>query len=88
MYFRGSIKVSILRDTADTMICAPDDEWRYHPKHEEQFTNTNKLYIVTSFWKIIDIYFTRHGPSNVKHILHHSVLEMAIRSETGNINSG
>jgi hypothetical protein len=21
----------------DTVVCAPDDGWRYHPKHVEQF---------------------------------------------------
>jgi len=23
--------------TVDTVLCAPDDDWRYHPKHVEQF---------------------------------------------------
>ena len=25
--------------TVDTVICAPDDGWRNHPKHVEQFTD-------------------------------------------------
>ena len=25
----------------DTVVCAPDDGWRYHPKHVEQFPATN-----------------------------------------------
>jgi len=25
-------------DTANTAVCAPDDVWRYHPKHVEQFS--------------------------------------------------
>jgi hypothetical protein len=41
-------------DTADTVISAPDDEWSYHSKHVEQFTNINKLHIVASCWAIID----------------------------------
>ena len=41
-------------DTVDTVIRAPDDGWRYHPKHVEQFTDINKLYIVASCWIIID----------------------------------
>jgi len=45
---------------------ANDDGWRYHPKHVERFTDINKLYIVASFWTIIGIYFTMHGPLNVK----------------------
>ena len=24
-------------DTVDTLVCAPDDGWWYHPKHVEQF---------------------------------------------------
>jgi hypothetical protein len=24
-------------DTADAVICAPDNGWKYHPKHVEQF---------------------------------------------------
>jgi hypothetical protein len=26
-----------LPDAVDTVVCAPDDGWRYHPKHVEQF---------------------------------------------------
>ena len=45
-------------DTVDTMIWVPDDGWRYHPKHVEQFTDINKLYIVASCWIIIDTNMT------------------------------
>jgi hypothetical protein len=45
--------VSVMPDTADTVI-APDDEWIYHSKHEEQFTNINTLFTVASCWTIID----------------------------------
>jgi hypothetical protein len=50
---------------SDTVIWAPDDGWRYHPKHVEQFTVINKLYIVASrinYWHI----FTMHGLLNVE----------------------
>jgi hypothetical protein len=33
-------------DNVDTVIWAPGDEWSYHSKHAEQFTNIDKLYIV------------------------------------------
>jgi len=49
-----AITVSSMPDTVDTVIWAPDDGWRYHPKHEEQITDINKLYIVASCWIIID----------------------------------
>ena len=41
----------------DTVTSAPDDGWRYHPKHVERFTDINKLYIVAS-WTIIGIHGT------------------------------
>jgi hypothetical protein len=31
-------------------ICAPDDGWKYHPKHLEQFPDINKLCDVASCW--------------------------------------
>ena len=33
-------------------MCAPDDGWRYHPKHVEQFPDINKLCNVASCWII------------------------------------
>jgi hypothetical protein len=32
------------------VLCAPDDGWKYHPKHVEQFPDINKLCNVTSCW--------------------------------------
>jgi len=29
-------------DTVDTVVCAPDDGRRYHPKHAEQFPDKIK----------------------------------------------
>ena len=26
-------------DAVDTVVCAPDDGWWYHPKHVEQFSD-------------------------------------------------
>jgi hypothetical protein len=34
----------------DTVVCAPDDGWKYHPKHVEQFPDINKLYNFASCW--------------------------------------
>jgi regulator of RNase E activity RraA len=42
--------------TAGTVVCAPDDGWRYHPKHVEQFPNINKLCKVASSWIYIRIH--------------------------------
>jgi len=38
-----------IRDAVDTVVCAPDDVWWYHPKHVEQFpdkTNCVTLHLV------------------------------------------
>ena len=54
-------------DSVNTVVCAPDDGWRYHPKHLEQFPEINKLCNVASSW--IYVYqniLTMHGPLNVK----------------------
>jgi hypothetical protein len=53
MQFRSShvqvaVTVSKMPDTGDTVTWAPDDGWRYHPKHIERFTDINKMYIVAS----------------------------------------
>ena len=43
-------------DAADTVVCAPDDGWRYNPKHVEQFPEINKLCNVASYWIYIKIF--------------------------------
>jgi len=52
--------------TADRVLWAPDDGWKYHPKHVEQLTDINKRYTVASCWIIIAIYYTMHGPLNIE----------------------
>ena len=42
-------------DDIDTVLCAPDDGWRYHPKHVEQFTDINKQCNVASVGYVLDI---------------------------------
>ena len=61
-----AVTVSLMPDTVETMIRAPDDGWRYHPKHAEQFTDINELYIVASCWIIIATCYTMYGPLNIK----------------------
>jgi hypothetical protein len=38
----------LITDVVNTVVCAPDDGWRYHPKHVEQFPDINKLCKVAS----------------------------------------
>ena len=61
-----AVTVSIMPDTVETVIWAPDDGWRYHPNNIEQFADINKPYIVASCWIIIDTYYAMHGPLNIK----------------------
>jgi hypothetical protein len=42
-------------DAVDTVVCAPDDGWKYHPKHVEQFPDINKLCDIASCWIYIGI---------------------------------
>jgi hypothetical protein len=36
--------------TLKPVFCAPDDGWKYHPKHVEQFPDINKLCNFASCW--------------------------------------
>jgi hypothetical protein len=56
MKFGVLIDYTILLSYVGDVFYAPDDEWSYHLKHVEQFTNINKLYSVASCWTIIEIY--------------------------------
>ena len=43
------VTVQQIPDAVDTVVCAPDDGWWYHPKHVEQFPdkiNCVKLHLV------------------------------------------
>jgi len=55
---RVAVTVSLMPDTVDTVIWAPDDGWRYHPKHVEQFADINNT---VCCWILLDNYW---------HILH------------------
>ena len=52
-----AVMTTIMSDTVHVVIWVPDDGWRYHPKHAEQFLDINKLYIVAScldnYWHIL-----------------------------------
>jgi hypothetical protein len=47
-------------DAVDTVISGPDDGWKYHPKHVEQFPDINKLRNVASCWIYIGILLGAH----------------------------
>jgi hypothetical protein len=45
-----TVTVLQIPDAVDTVVCAPDDGWKYHPKHVEQLPDINKVCNVTSCW--------------------------------------
>jgi hypothetical protein len=50
------------------VVCAPDDGWKYHPKHVEQFSVINKLCKVASFWLYIGILLGDHPILHISRI--------------------
>jgi hypothetical protein len=64
---KGKLLIKLLQyekipDAVDTVVYAPDDEWRYHPKHVEQFQDINKLCNSASCWIYIRIYLRCTDP--------------------------
>jgi hypothetical protein len=50
-----AVAVWQIPDVLNTVVCALDDGWRYHPKHVEQFPDINKRRKVVSCWIYIGI---------------------------------
>jgi len=48
-----AVTVWQIPDAVDTFVCAPDDGWRHHPIHVEQFADINILCKVASCWRYI-----------------------------------
>jgi hypothetical protein len=55
-----AVTVWQIPDAVDTVVCAPDDGWKYHPKYVEQFPDINKLCKVASCWIYIGILLGAH----------------------------
>jgi hypothetical protein len=55
-------------DAVYTVVCAPDDGWKYHPKHVEQFLDINKLCNVASCWIYIGILLGAHPILHISRI--------------------
>jgi hypothetical protein len=53
-------------------VAYPDDGWKYHPKHAEQFPDINKLCNVASCWIYIGILSGAH------YILHISRIKVKL----------
>jgi len=57
-----AVTVWQIPDAVGTVVCAPDDGWRYQPKHVEQFPDINKQCKVASCWIYIGIYLRCTDP--------------------------
>jgi hypothetical protein len=64
-------------DAVDTVLCAPDVGWKYHPKHVEEFRDINKLCNVASCWIYIGILLGAH------YILHVSRIRVKVQMNIG-----
>ena len=53
-------------DAVNTVVCAPDDGWRYHSKHVEQFPDINELCNDASCWIYIGMYLRSTNPYTLK----------------------
>jgi hypothetical protein len=68
-------------DAVDTVVCARNVGWGYHPKHVEQFPDINKLCNVASCWIYIGIYLQCKDPrmlNSLQNLLQHTVLKQMI----------
>jgi hypothetical protein len=45
-----AVTVCQIPDAVDRVVYAPDDGWKYHPKHVVQFPDINKLCKDASCW--------------------------------------
>jgi hypothetical protein len=81
---KAAVTVLQMPDAVDTVTWTPDDGWRYQPKHVEQFTDINKLYIVASCWTIIglELHFWKPHSTNVRHIISRSTKGLLHESST------
>jgi hypothetical protein len=68
----GGVRIAVtvwqIPDAVDTVVCAPDDGWKYHPEHVEQFPDINKLYNVASCWIYIGILLGAHPILHISRI--------------------
>jgi hypothetical protein len=64
-YRQVAVTVWQITAAVDRVVCAPDDGWKNHPKHAEQFPDINKLFNVASCCIYIGILLRAH---NILHI--------------------
>jgi hypothetical protein len=60
-----------------TVECAPDDGWKYHPKHVEQFSDVNQLCNFASCWIHIEILLGVHPILHISKIRVNVLVDVA-----------
>jgi hypothetical protein len=55
-------------DAVGTVVCAPDDGWKYHPKHVGKFPDINKLCNIASCWIYIGVLLGAHPILHISRI--------------------
>jgi hypothetical protein len=55
-----AVTVWQIPDAVDTVKCAPDGGWKYHPKHVEKFPDINKVCNIKNCWIYIWILLGTH----------------------------
>jgi hypothetical protein len=63
-----AVTVWQIPDAVDTVVCAPDDGWKYHPKRVEQYPDKNKLCYVAYSWIYIGILYGAHPILHISRI--------------------
>jgi len=51
------VAVTVWQIPDDVDVCAPDDGWRYHPKHAEQFPDKINCITLNLFGYILEYYY-------------------------------
>jgi hypothetical protein len=82
-YRQIAVTVWQIPDAVDTVVCAPDDVWKYHTKHVEEFPDISKLCNVSSCWIYIGILL---GAQYILHIsrIRVNVTQLHERREVAN----
>ena len=61
--------VGKIPDAVDTVVCASDDRWWYHPKHVEQFPDKINFVALHLVGYMLEYLYFSHLPSIQKSVL-------------------
>jgi hypothetical protein len=64
LYRQAAVTVWQIPDAADTVVCTPDDGWRYHPKHVEQSPDKINCVVLHIYIRILGARFVHYHEIN------------------------